>query len=384
MTALVSPILPALALLCCMASTTSAQSVRLTTPPNAALREEFSDIRGVRELADGRLLVSDYRDERVVLVDLARQTVTPLLTRGSGPREARIPTRLIPGPGDSTLVVDLGNNRLILLDEDGTPVRTILAEHQGILGLRGVDAAGSFYYAVPAWSEPRALPGDSVRLIRWDPRSAREEPIATVQGERMRSDIREPARIPRIPTVGYASQDGWTVDDQGRVRIVRSGGYRIETRAPGAPAAIGPSYAYPTRAVTAADRVAWVRRFMATSPMSGKGPEGGLGQSPAVTEAEVAVLTRGTQFADRHAMFNAGDVVAAPGGILWVGRPMEPGDTARYDLFDAGGRRVSQIQLDPGRRVMAVGRRGAYVAYESGSGIQFLERYSVPYLGQPR
>src|SRR6185503_15284441 len=76
-----------------------AQLIRLTTP-NATLAEEFSAIRGVRELADGRLLVSDYIDQRVVLVDLDRGTVVVRVGKGSGPAEARLPTRLIAIPGD--------------------------------------------------------------------------------------------------------------------------------------------------------------------------------------------------------------------------------------------------------------------------------------------
>src|SRR5512147_833921 len=46
-----------------------AQVIRLTRP-DATLVEEFSSIRGVRELPDGRILVSDYTDQRVLLVDM--------------------------------------------------------------------------------------------------------------------------------------------------------------------------------------------------------------------------------------------------------------------------------------------------------------------------
>src|ERR1044071_5625661 len=96
----------------------------------------------------------------------------------------------------------------------------------------------------------------------------------------MRSDIRQPARTPRIPSVGFAAQDGWVVNDRGVVRIVRAGGYRVESRSPGAAAVAGPSYAYGRRPVSAADRLAYVREFLTTSPMSGKGPGGGMGFSP--------------------------------------------------------------------------------------------------------
>jgi hypothetical protein len=364
------------AVLVLLAGPASAQVVRLG-PPAATLAEEFSAIRGVRELPDGRLLVSDYVDERVVLVDFDRGSVIPRVRQGSGPGEARLPSRLV-AFGDSTLLVDLGNNRLLVLDREGRPVRTIASAHPGVLGVRGTGAGGTLYYAVPSWADQQGeLPDDSVRIVRWNPRSDREDTVAVIQGDRMRSDRREPALTPRIPIVGYAAQDAWVVND-GVMRIVRAGGYRVETRAPGAAASFGPAYAYPTRAVTAAERLDFVRRFLTTSPIGGKGPNGGLGHAPAPTEAEIAGILPGTQFAARHPMFNAGDLVAAPDGMLWVGRPTVEGAPVRYDVFDEAGRRTTSVEVAPGRRVLAVGRTAIYAVAESDLGLQRLERYSLP------
>jgi hypothetical protein len=365
------------AALAALAAPAGAQRVRLQTP-SATLAEEFSAIRGVRELADGRLLVSDYIDQRVVLVDFDRGTVTSRIGKGGGPQEARLPTRLVRMPGDSTILVDLGNNRLLILDGQGRAARSMVTERPGLQGVRGVDATGAFYFAVPAWSEEHALPNDSVRIVKWHPRTDKLETIAVIQGDRMRSDIRSPALTPRIPTVGYAAQDAWVMDDRGAMRIVRAAGYRVETRAPGVAPSIGPSHAYATRPVSAADRLAYIRRFMASSPTSGRGENGGMGYSPTLSDAEVAVQARTTEYAERHPMFSAGDVIAAPSGRLWVGRPAEPGQPALYDVFDDGGRRVTMVELGSGRRVAAVGRQHVYVVLETESGIQQLERYALP------
>ena len=358
--------------------TLAAQPLKLTTP-NATLSEEFSAIRGVRELRDGRVLVSDYLDQRVVVVDFAKGTLVPRVSKGGGPGEARLPTRLVPALGDSTFLVDLGNNRLLVLDGQGKPVRTVAAERPGVLGTRGVDAGGALYFAVPGWAErDNALPGDSVRVVRWQPGSSSIEFITVIQGERMRSDIREPARIPRIPIVGYAAQDAWVMTAGGTVRIVRGGGYTVESRAPQAAPVIGPSYAYATRPVSAADRAAFVRNFLTTSPTSGKGENGGMGFSPPPTDEEVNALLRNTQFAERHPMFSAADVIAGMDGRLWVGRIVEPGKPVLYDVFDAAGRRTASVELQPGRRVAALGLKGVYVVFESEEGLQHLERYAIP------
>ena len=89
-------------------------------------------------------------------------------------------------------------------------------------------------------------------------------------------------------------------------------------------------------------------------------------------------MARGTQYAEQHPMFSAGDVIAAPGGRLWVGRPTEAGQPVLYDVFDDGGRRVTMVELGSGRRVAAVGRQHLYVVLEAESGIQQLERYALP------
>ena len=103
-----------------------------------------------------------------------------------------------------------------------------------------------------------------------------------------------------------------------------------------------------------------------------------MGFSPAMSDAEVAAMVRGTGYAERHPMFRPGAVIAAPGGRLWVGRPPEAGRPVLYDVFDAAGRRVQQVELPAGRRVMTVGRMGVYVAAEDADGVQKLERFALP------
>jgi hypothetical protein len=245
--------------------------------------------------------------------------------------------------------------------------------------VRGVDGNGRFYFTVPGWSEgPRALAADSVRLVRWDPTTDRIEDVAVVQGDRMRSDIREPAMVPRIPIVGYGASDGWVVAPNGVVRVVRGADYSIETIALGNPPVRGPSNTYQTRAVTAADREAFVRDFNRTSPTSGRGPGGGMGFSPQLSDAEVAQMVSRTEYAERHPMFRAGAVVAAPAGRVWVGRPAQPGQPVRYDVFDAAGRPVQAVELASGRRVALVTARGVYLIAEDADGIQRLERHRLP------
>jgi hypothetical protein len=51
-------------------------------PPSATLTEDFSEIVAVRELSDGRLLIGDRREERIVVADFRAGSVTPTSRQG--------------------------------------------------------------------------------------------------------------------------------------------------------------------------------------------------------------------------------------------------------------------------------------------------------------
>lgn len=360
------------------ASSAAAQVVRLDRP-DAVLDEPFSLVRGVRELSDGRLLIADWIENRIVIADLARGSVREVLREGRGPQEVRLPSGLVRLRGDSTLVLDEGNNRLIVLAPDGRAARTIVAEVPGRGGVRGIDATGAFFHAVPSWSEgPNALPDDSVRIVRWDPSSPAEpRTVAVVQGTRYRKD-RSPAMQPRLPMVGFASQDAWVVSAAGAIMIVRASPYRVEAHASGRATVVGPTYTAPTLLVSAEDKRRFVAEFAFGSPVSGRGADGGMGRGPSPDAAEILRMVGTAEWAERFPPFDAARVVAAPDGRIWVGAPVRPREPARYDLFDGQGRRVRQVEFRPGRRVASVGTRGVYAVAEDADGVQTIERYRLP------
>lgn len=345
--------------------------------PDAAIVEAFSSVRGVRELGSGRVLVADWIEERVVLVDVDAGTVTDMMRRGGGPEEVRLPSALVPMPGDSTMVVDLGNNRLTILAPGGRVARSVRVDRPGMGGVRGVDARGGLWYAVPAWAEQgAALPDDSVRVVRLAP-DGTQRTVAVIQGSRMRSDAGSPSREPRIPIVGYAAQDGWTLLADGSLALVRGADYRVEVIAPDGGRVVGTPVAGRPRPVSEADKRRFIVDFSASSPSSGRGEGGGMGHTPAPDAAEIARLLRSTQFAEFHPHFT-GAPISAPGGRFWVRRAGDASEPTRYDVFDLQGRRVLAVELPAGRRVLAVGARGAYAVYTGELGLETLERYRLP------
>lgn len=360
------------------AASAGAQVVRLDRP-DATLAEPFSFVRGVRELSSGRLLVADWIENRVVVADFATQGVRQVMREGPGPQEVRLPTAIHRLRGDSSLLVDEGNNRLHVLGPDGRSVRSFVTDVPGRGGVRGIDAGGAFLHAIPAWSEgPNALPDDSVRIIRWAPGAEGDgRVVAVVQGTRYRKD-RSPAMQPRMPLVGFASQDAWVVAPSGALVIVRATPYRVEVHASGRAPVLGPAYPVSARSVTSEDKKRYMREFAASSPVSGRGPDGGMGRAPEVPEAEIVRMVGTAEWAERFPPFDASSVLAAADGRVWVGAPVLPGAPVRYDVFDGAGRRVRQVELRAGRRVAHVGARGVYVVATDDDGIQTLERYRLP------
>src|SRR5215213_2184431 len=117
--------------------------------PDAEYAEPFTQINGVRELRDGRVIVSDVREKTVQLVDLKAGSGTKIGREGSGPGEYAMPMRLLALPGDTSVVYDPLNRRFLVIGPDGKagPFVQYESEQGGrgrsmSLGARYTDARG--------------------------------------------------------------------------------------------------------------------------------------------------------------------------------------------------------------------------------------------------
>ena len=129
----------------------SAQEVHLEAA-EAAFPHGFGMIQSVRELADGRVVVADPLGIELTVLDLEAGTRTELGRRGQGPGEYRQPDAVWPLPDGSTLLVDLGNSRLTVLDSDfhyESSIPLVIGDPSSntyVVGLpAGVDGAGRLY-----------------------------------------------------------------------------------------------------------------------------------------------------------------------------------------------------------------------------------------------
>lgn len=136
-----------LALLLAAAGALEAQQVPTVTLPRASatFSEPFTQIVGLRELPDGRVILADPRERTLALLDFRSGQATRIGREGQGPGEWRLPNGVYALPGDSTLVFDVGNMRYLVVDPKGQPAYTFSLIGDGAPGggQRAVAPGGS-------------------------------------------------------------------------------------------------------------------------------------------------------------------------------------------------------------------------------------------------
>jgi hypothetical protein len=344
------------------------------------LAAPFSQIAGARELADGRLILTDRLEDRVVVADLAKGKLVSIGRAGAGPEEFRRPGRLIPINGDSILLADEGNERLLVLGPDLKIHRTFRLEVRGVttdLWPRGVDDRGRYYVQVPRWAAqggPYAGHGDSLPVLRATAAGDRPEVVTWVVA------LADPPGQVRhgLPYIPYSPQDGWTVNAAGEVMVVRVGDYHVE-RLGSAGVRRGAPVPFAPLPVTAADKRAYTREFLENSGMGGRGTTGGsaIGGVPAemMTDESITRLVAINPFAAVKPPITERAPIIAPDGTLWVERSGVLGAPSTYDLFDGAGRVTRKVTLPVGRRLLLVGRAGIYLVATDEDGVERVERY---------
>ncbi len=368
----------------------TAQSVVSLDAPQARLDEAFGLVQRVRELPDGRVLLADPLGKVLVLVDLDAGTVDTVGQEGAGPDEYRQPDAVYALPGDSTLLLDLGNGRLTVLDPDlgfGTthPLASGTPGPGGDFSVRlpqGVDAEGRVYFRSMGGIGPGGPPTHA-SLMRWDRSSDQVDSVSALLREKMsvtRSGGPDNQSVSMGP-IPLSPRDGWAVAWDGRVAIARAEPYHLEWIWPDGRVVSGPAVDYDPVRIGGSEKEEWVNNRESRG--------GGVAVSVAMNNGQVQTsFARGGgagnpdvdqyQWPDVKPAFDAADVLVSATGEAWVRRHRESGATPRYDVFGGDGALKYQVELSEGRRVIGFGSRSVYVTRIDEFGLQYLERYERP------
>lgn len=353
--------------------------------PAATFPEPFSSIAGLRELSDGRLLVSDRLESAIKLIDFDAGTQHEIGRVGQGPGEFRTPGGLLPLPADSTLLVDFGNMRMTAIAPDGTlAMESMPMMRPDGLFLRpeATDAAGHIYFdmqgmVVTNRSGGRPETPDSAAIARWVREGGEIDTVGKVTNP-MRTGSGLKFGGGKVSFSGgaspFSSVDGWGVAPDGRVAIVRSADYRVEWWRPAGSVAVGPVVEYEPVPLTQDDKEAWAERLAGSrvSIVQRSGTQsGGSGGSFELPRPDIDEM----EWPEVKPAFPRGAVSVTPEGEVWVERHVPHGDPETYDVFDSAGRRLRQVVLPEGRTLEGFGRGVAYLVRTDADDLQWLERY---------
>jgi hypothetical protein len=361
-------------------TTTDSQSIALELDQTFA--EPFGYVGGARELSDGRVLIADPLGEIVAIVDLVSGTADTLGRVGAGPREYRHPDALHALTADSTLLVDLGNARFIVVGPGGefgeTLSMTQIGEGGGLTIIlpRFVDGAGQLYYEPEHFSAGNSP--DSAVILRFDRTDGSIDTIGAVG--LARPEHRQASGGVMLERGALLPRDDWAVGDDGRVAIVRSADYSIEWRDANGARARGPATEYHPVRVGRAEKERWLEEFFneKVSVRTQRTADGRRSMQ----------LSRGTSGGSRPEVeafewpnmmppFRAGRTIVSPDGSVWVERYVSANDPPIIDVFDARGQKVTEIELPLGRRVVSFGASHVYLVRKDELDLQWLERYRV-------
>jgi len=362
----------------------SAQAPRVLDKPQVELAEPFTNVGSVRELSDGRVLVVDNGDRALYAVDFKAGTSTQISRPGSGPAEYRTPGLLLPAGGDTTLLTDPGNSRLLVLGPDAQPV-TVLSDAwplpnggRGTRLPRAIDAKvrGYFLSSATALSAPPTTSGeirspDSLALVRAPRGSATEESLGYVHMAPRR--ISTTAKDGQLTSVNitmapFPAQDGWQAFADGAVAIVRVRDYRVDWVLPDGRRVAGSPIGFAPVRVTDLDK-------QQREASAGARARGASGTPPAGAPPNKSPEIDWPEF---KPPFPSTAVFAGADGRLWVQRHA-PAQDARthYDVIDRRGAVAGKVEVPNGGRVVGFGAASIYVVRKDADDLQYLQRFPL-------
>lgn len=128
-------------------SDAAAQAVRqiVLEPASGTHPREFTWASSVRELSDGRVIVTDGGEQRLVVLDFATGEATEFGSKGRGPQEFSMLAVLHATRADSSIMTDIMGRRWLLFD-GARVVETVPPDNAAVLAvesvIHGADALG--------------------------------------------------------------------------------------------------------------------------------------------------------------------------------------------------------------------------------------------------
>jgi hypothetical protein len=358
--------------------------------PTATFPEDFGAIQTVREMSDGTVLVADPLGGALYSVDLDAGTRVQVGAEGQGPEEYMQPDAVWRLPGDSTLLIDLGNGRMTTLAPDlsfgATSPLSAGDPRSGLVVAipQAVDAEGRVYSRSLGMSMG-GTPPDSGAVLRITRGTLALDTAAMYKLEDRtitRSGGPNNQNVSVMP-VPLSPEDAWGAAPDGAVVMARAADYSIEWHAVDGTVTAGAPTPYEVISIGMREKEEWLGEQGQSGGGIGisvmMGPQGiqtnfsrgggGGGDDPSVDDYE---------WPEHKPAFYSGRIVVDPMNRAWVRRHVEAGAPSTYDVFDRSAAREATYTLPHGSRVVGFGEDVVYVVSSDEFDLNYLQRYAMP------
>jgi hypothetical protein len=375
--------------------TASAQDVRTVSidSPEVTFDQGFTHVVGVRQLADGRVIVLDSHERTIVVFGNDGRVIRTLGRSGSGPGEFLMPSSILAVSGDSTLIRDGPNNRFLVITPDAVmgDILDLLGQPPGgpppplgVAMVRFADQRGHFYAQAQAilrrsGGEYQLI--DSAAIERWTDRSAGRDTIAFIYVRHV------PGTTAARGFVAYRAKDRpaywtspqWAVSSDGWLAIANDAPYRIDTIDPNGRRHFGEPI--PTRPVRVTDAMKqrWCEDRGRPQPMLTSRRDG----TPATVQMVRMPCDPPKAWPEFIPPFLPGAVSFAVDGSIWVNRTFEHDNPVQYDVVSRAGRLVGRVRLPESRRLVGFGDGWVYLVRRDEFDLEYVERHALPAFRSP-
>jgi hypothetical protein len=349
--------------------------------PIAELAEPLTGPIRMVELRDGRVLLMDTRERRLMRVDFVSGVIDTISRQGDGPLEYRSMIVLATAPGDSVWGFDIVRRRMMVFGPDGEPARSFSTmvgddpmQRLSAAWLRAVDSSGRWLGRAQRFSRVQPLISDTLVVLRTDPAQQSVDTGALLAGHAPKRNADGSYLI-----TDFTSTDGWAALSDGTVLVVRGGDYGIELHHPaGGVDTVG---AIPHRRVVLSesdaelvrDSVAKATRALVAAAMANI-PDLKDGSRPPTHVLPQPLPT--------HWPLLVGDepVLTDRQDRAWVRVRTAAFDSGatRFDLIGRDGRFVKAVQIPAGEELVGFGREAVYLARRDPDGLLWLRRHPIP------
>ena len=328
-----------------------------TLTKDAEFPEGFGLLSTVRELPDGRVMVADPLGLILAILDMDSGEMELLGREGPGPDEYRQPDAVHALPGGATLLVDLGNARLTVIDSEGgfgETIPIVLAQAGGrgpgsmqMILPRAVDDQGRIYFAIRGGFGG----ADSTSIGRYDRETETVDTLARVKPQGVeRTGDSQNIQIRSLP---MTAQDDWAAGPDGTIALVRSDGYYVQVIHPDGRVSTGPTVEHRLIRPRDQEKLAWLEAGQSSGiRMEIEAGPGGQ-RSISMSRGGGGTPDIGAfEWPSRMPAFRAGATIIDPQGTIWVGRTTRAGDDSRYDIFDGEGNKTGEVTFSPNSTVI--------------------------------